>query len=146
MRHTYIQSICFERKLPIFYTFTIGRKTQMLCRRLCLKRFATKQHIFFRRNKFARRTNLHLFFTNTAAHEKSPTLNHVVCVTHMQTGYESRAWSSVRSRQRIIFIRYFPTYLGIAFENTKNRLFHLLFSLDRAFIRISHQMQNDVSS
>lgn len=34
----------------------------MLRWRLCLKRFATKQHIFFRRNKFARRTNLCLFF------------------------------------------------------------------------------------
>lgn len=62
MRCTYIHSICLERKLPIFYMFTIARKTQMLRRRLCLKRLTMKQHIFFRQNKFARRTNLHLFF------------------------------------------------------------------------------------
>lgn len=131
--HTYI--LYFVSNVNYrYFTRSQSLAKQMLCRRLCLKRLATKQHIFFRRNKFTRRTNLRFFLQTTAAHEKSPTLNHVVCITHMLTGYESRAWSThnMRSRQRIIFIRYFPIF-GAIFENIKNRLFYLLFFFDQIY-------------
>lgn len=126
--HIHTFYIRFERELPIFYTFTIARKTNVMSAALFKTLGNETAHIFSPKQIYASYKSTSFFLQTTAAHEKSPTLNHVVCVTHMLTGYESRAWSThnMRSRQRIIFIRYFPIF-GAIFENIKNRLLFIIF-------------------
>jgi len=68
-------------------------------------------HIFLR--KQIRVTNLRFFFNKQVGSRKNRLRSIVVCVTHMQTGYESKAWPGVISAKNNIYILLFYIWMSL---------------------------------
>lgn len=136
-RPSYISNIncrCFTRsRLHVKYTNVFRQQR-------CFKTFGNSTYFFAKTN--SRVANLRFLSHKQVGSRKNRLRSIVVCVTRMQRPDMNRECGLVWSRQRIIFVCYFPIF-GCRFENIKDRLSYLSFFLDWTFIHIALERERE---